>query len=417
MIEDRRLAENDERLLSGAQAAEFLGVKAATLYAYASRGLIESIPAQSGRERSYRLSELIKLRNSSRGIKNQRDSEPAVWTGPLIKSSITEIQSGGHCYRGINAIDLARKSTPFEAVAELLWETDDDSDVEWCKVKPFSIPKQLKKSVSIESDYLDLYKLVLVSVDMFETVARKLLSDNIFSDARRIIVTMSLTPGFAEQRDVYLSNSQFPIAQTLLHALSGTKSIERAELINAALVLCADHELNASALAARVAASCDASLYSCLLSALGTFSGIMHGAASRRAEDMVSTSLRFKSVATWLKDYMRQSDQMPGFGTELYAGGDPRAKLLIESAIAVSPRNNKSLNRLIEIVEGVREKLGAEPNLDFGLAAMSYALALPPGAGSAVFAVSRCSGWIAHSIEQRMYGGVIRPRARYIGRS
>ncbi|HMP53591.1 MAG TPA: citrate/2-methylcitrate synthase, partial [Candidatus Melainabacteria bacterium] len=73
---------------------------------------------------------------------------------------------------------------------------------------------------------------------------------------------------------------------------------------NCGLVLCADQELNASALAARIAASCDASLYSCLLSALATFSGTSHGSASRRAEDIVSSSMKFNSVTAWLKDYL-----------------------------------------------------------------------------------------------------------------
>src|SRR5277367_5717553 len=95
-------SENIEKLLNGSQAAEFLGVKSATLYAYASRGLIESMPAANGRERAYRLSDLIKLRQSSRGFKSVKESDAAVWTGPIIKSSITEITSAGHTYRGQN---------------------------------------------------------------------------------------------------------------------------------------------------------------------------------------------------------------------------------------------------------------------------------------------------------------------------
>ena len=155
---------------------------------------------------------------------------------------------------------------------------------------------------------------------------------------------------------------------------------------------------------------------SCVESALGAFSGSLHGSASRRAEDIVTTSLKFKAVSAWLKDYLRQFETIPGFGTDLYTQGDPRAKHLISCAQQVSSKNTH-LKRLLEIVECVREQLGLEPNLDVGLAAISYALALPAGAGSTIFAVSRSSGWIAHAIEQRMYGGVIRPRARYIGKS
>lgn len=409
------MSDSDDKFLTGAQAAEFLGVKAATLYAYASRGLIESIQASSGRERSYRLSELVRLRNSARGIRTAKDSEPAVWTGPLIKSSITELKEDGHRYRGLSALKLAAENKPFELVAEILWDTDVGSLAEWTKSKPFSLPKQLKKMISSDADYLDLLKLVLASLEATEAISPKLLADDIMPSSRRLIISMAIIAGYFEKRETFLSSGKFPIAQTLLSGITGGKSTEKAEAINRALVLCADHELNASALAARIAASCDATLFSCLLSALGTFSGSMHGAASRRAEDIISNSLKFKSASAWLKDYMKNAERIPGFGTDLYEGGDPRAKLLIETARSVSSKN-KYLMRLIDIVDCVRDQIGAEPNLDVGLAAISYGLSLTPGSGSSIFAVSRSAGWIAHAIEQRMYGGVIRPRAKYIGR-
>jgi citrate synthase len=410
------LPDDDDKYLSGVLAAEFLGVKSATLYAYASRGLIESFPAENGRERAYRLNDLIKLRQAARGVKNMRDSEAPTWTGPAIKSSITEIRGAEYVYRGESALDLAKSDKPFELVAELLWDTPVTSHKIWRKIKPLPIPKQLKTTATSEVDYLDVLKLLLVCEEMVDPVARKLLADDIYETARRLIVTMALTPGISENRDQFISDSDFPIAQTILYALSGNKSRERARAINCALVLCADHELNASALAARIAASCDSSLYSCLLSALGTFSGALHGSASRRAEDIVTNSLQFKTARAWLKDYLRQYERIPGFGSDIYSKGDPRAKLLIEAAESISNKN-VNLRRLIEIIACVREQLGTEPNLDVGLAAISYALGLPSGSGSTIFAISRTAGWIAHSVEQRMFGGPIRPRARYIGKS
>jgi len=407
------LTDSSDKFLTGAQAAEFLGVKAATLYAYASRGLIESMPA-GGRERIYRLSDLIKMRQSSRGFKTAKDTDAAVWTGPVIKSGITEIRETGHYYRGENALELAARRTSFEQTVELLWETQSAAP-DWRAIRPLTLPKQLKGISGSEVDFLDLLKLLLVSIEMTDPVCRKLTGDDVFDTARRLIVTMATVLGSGSERDKYLQDAEFAIASTVLYALSGRRSHDQAGLINLALVLCADHELNASALAARIAASCDASLYSCLLSALGSFSGTLHGSASRRAEDIVTTSMKFKTATAWLKDYLRQFETIPGFGTELYRKGDPRAKLLIESALEIGSRN-PHLRRLVELVTCVREQLGAEPNLDVGLAAVSYALSLPPGAGSTIFAISRTSGWIAHSREQRLYGGQIRPRARYIGK-
>lgn len=414
-MESTKLDQQAEKLLTGAEAAEFLGVKSATLYAYASRGLIESFPSQNGRQRCYRLSDLIKLRQSSRGYKSVRETDAAVWTGPSVKSSITEITEAGHRYRGHSAIELAKRNTPFEQVAEIIWDTDG-TDKDWSNIKPLNIPKQVRALVSNEVDYLDLLKFLLAAIELNDPVHRKLLSEDIYSVARRLIVTMTTAIGIAEGRDKYISQGQFPIAQTLLSVFSDEKSTERAQALNRALVLCADHELNASALAARIAASCDASLFSCLLSALGTFSGSFHGSASRKTEDMVASSLSFKTTAVWLKDYLRRFETIAGFGTELYSEGDPRARLLIETALHINKRNSH-LQRLLQITQCVREQLGKEPNLDVGLAAIAYALGLPPGSGSTIFAVSRTSGWIAHAIEQRMYGGMIRPRARYIGKS
>ncbi len=410
------MEEPADKLLTGAQASEFLGVKSATLYAYASRGLIESIPSINARERCYRLSDLIRLRQSSRGFKTTKDSEAPVWTGPVIKSAITEIKNDGHRYRGQPVIELAISDIQFESIAELLWETENSAQIDWRAVTPLAVPSHVQLRAAPDTDYLDLLKYLLVSIEMDDPVSRLLMADGIFDTARRLIVTMSILPGISQGRNRYIIDAQYPIAQTLLAALVGSESEESARVVNRALVLCADHELNASALATRIAASCDSSLYSSLLSALGTFSGNLHGSASRRTEDMITNSLRFANAKAWLKDFLRQYPSIPGFGTELYSSGDPRAKLLIETAQSVSP-NNEFVIRLNEIVECVREQLSLEPNLDVGLAAISHALSLPPGSGTTIFAVSRTAGWIAHAIEQRTYGGIIRPRARYIGKS
>ncbi len=418
----------DEKFLVGAQAAEFLGVKPATLYAYASRGQIESIPGASGRERCYRLSDLIRLRQSARGVKTQKDSEP-VWTGPAIKSAITELREDGHRYRGQNALELAQSGVSFEAAVELLWETGADEQV-WQELEPLRMP-ELSSLVTPDTDCLELLKLLVVSLEMTDPVSRKLNREDIYDTARRLILTMcvslSLRSGGIEalalSRGGNSNGSGSPrlLANILLMALGGASS-NGSELeahvnaVNFLLVLCADHELNAAALASRIAASCDASIYSCLLSALGSFSGSLSSSASRRTEDIVSASLGFRSARAWLKEYLRQNDTIPGFGSELYSEGDPRARAMLEHALKLKPGNEK-LGRLVEIVDCAKEELSLLPNLDVGLAALNYALELPPGSGSTLFAVSRAAGWIAHAIEQKLYGGVIRPRARYIGKT
>ncbi len=411
---DTNMANDEaENYMNGPEAAEFLGVKTATLYAYVSRGLLASEPGENARQRRYRLSELIKLRQSTRGFKSPQIAEEGSWTGPIIKSAITEIREDGHRYRGFDVFNLLKDNMPFEAVTELLWATEK---TRWTNLKPFPIPETLKPSINNDSDYLDVLKLLLVSLEINDTVCRKLLAEDTLDTAHRLVVTMATAIGLPHGRSHFMSQAEFPVAQTLLKALTGSTSSEEARLINCVLVLCADHELNASALAARIAASCDASLYSCILSALGSFSGTMHGSASKRAHQLVESSTSFVSAQTFLKDYLRQVDEIPGFGTRLYPTGDPRARYIIDLAQKSAKQNDK-LNRLVDIVKCIYDELGLHPNLDIGLTAISYALSLPPGSGSTIFAVSRTAGWIAHAIEQRRYSGIIRPRARYIGRS
>lgn len=408
-----------ERYLSGTEAAEFLGVKMATLYAYVSRGLLASAPSENARQRSYKLSDLIKLRQSARGFKARSDADETTWMGPVIKSSITEIREEGHYYRGSNVLDLAINNKPFEEIIELLWDTQNPFSV-WKQLKPLSIPKQVKEMGFAEEDspvdFLDILKLLLVSLEVQEMVPRHLLDVDVFDTAHRLIVSMSMTVGIPFGRYKYLNDGQFPIAATLLSSLSGSSSEEQASLVNTALVLCADHELNAPALSARIAASCGASLYSCLLSALGPFGGTVHGAGPRGAYDLIERSMADRNnIKKWLKDYLRQNESIPGFGTRLYESGDPRAALLISKAQNISPEV-KEISQLVQI-SNYMEELGARPNLDMGLCALSFALGWKPQRASAVFAISRSAGWIAHAVEQGKYGGVIRPRARYIGKT
>lgn len=409
------MSQTEEKYLVGSQAAEFLGVKPATLYAYASRGQIESVPGNSGRERCYRLSDLIKLRQAARGVKTVRDNDQAIWTGPSIKSAITEITPEGHRYRGKLGLDLAHQEMTFEATAELLWDCEKPV-VDWSGIEPFSLDPLLSQMpAGGKLECLDLLKLLLINCDMTYSLGINPAVEDVYDKARRLIVTMAWAVGLLNGRDRAVKYESASISELLARSLSHNPGNEHVRLINQALVLCADHELNASALACRIAASCDASLFSCLLSALGTFSGNLHGSASRRTEDIVSGSMAFDAVEDWLKHYLAEHESVAGFGTELYQEGDPRARLMLTSALAVN-QTDASLLRLKAIVDVVQKELGLAPNLDVGLAAISYALALPPGSGSTIFAVSRTAGWIAHAMEQRLYGGVIRPRARYIGK-
>ena len=190
--------------------------------------------------------------------------------------------------------------------------------------------------------------------------------------------------------------------------LAGAWSLgpREAELVRRALVLLADHELNASTFAARVAASTGASLSASVLAGLAALSGPRHGGAAARITALIEEAGRVGPEAA-VKGFIARGDPPPGFGQRPYPAGDPRAKALL-NAFRPSPE-------LIELGMAGEALTGLKANIDFALAALTRTIGLPEDAPFALFALGRSTGWIAHAIEQLESGGLIRPRARYVG--
>jgi citrate synthase len=186
--------------------------------------------------------------------------------------------------------------------------------------------------------------------------------------------------------------------------------------IDLALVLLADHELNASSFAARVAASTDAPLLACLLAALCTLSGPRHGGACDRVEALLDEAATLKRPGDVVERRLRRGEAVPGFGHPLYPGGDPRALPLLERARALgrlSAGRDRRLSECFAIAE-LMQRQGLPPTVDFGLVALTRALGMRTGAAALLFALGRSAGWVAHVLEQRRSTAVLRPRARYV---
>lgn len=194
-----------------------------------------------------------------------------------------------------------------------------------------------------------------------------------------------------------------------------------AELLRMALVLCADHELNPSTFAVRCIASTGAPLFGAIAGGLAALSGPRHGGETLRVAALLDGAAAARDleryVAARIAAYECEPDartRLPGFGHPLYPDGDPRATLLLDALVArASP--NAALDGALSLVEAAQAALGDKPTIDFALVALERTLALPPRAAFALFAAGRVAGWIAHALEQRADGKLIRPRARYVG--
>jgi citrate synthase len=185
------------------------------------------------------------------------------------------------------------------------------------------------------------------------------------------------------------------------------------ELINLALVLCADHELNTSTFAARVTASSGADLYACLSAALAAISGHRHGGACDRVEALLTEAGRPERAAQVVHGRLRRGEAVTGFGHRLYTQGDPRTPPLIAAALSVKPEAPR-VRVARALMDTMRDAGHPPPSLDWGLVMLAEALGLPPGAAAVLFSLGRTAGWVAHVLEQREQGHLLRPRARYV---
>ena len=210
--------------------------------------------------------------------------------------------------------------------------------------------------------------------------------------------------------------ADYPIADRLWSRLCARRpspALRRA--LSAALVLLADHELAASTLAVRVAASVRADPYAVVETGMGAMSGALHGGASLGAETLLAAASGPEDVPRVVGELLRRGEKVPGFGHFVYRTGDPRAVLLLDLVRRAAPKSAQ-LAVADAVLAEVRRKSLPEPNIDLAIATMARVAGMIRGSGEAMFAVARTAGWIAHALEAYAGPGPLRPRAVYTGR-
>ena len=402
--------------LSAKQAAALLGVKLPTLYAYVSRGLLRSLPGSSGRARQYLRSDIEALRDRNRG---SAAAAGALRFGePVLDSAITEMTPAGPAYRGHLAASLARAGTRFEAVAELLWTgTLPETDPVW--PVPDGLPRfgPLATLLPPEAPAASVRPLVLAAWASQDPARYDPRAEAVLPRGRAITRLLAASLGLPGSPSAAAAAWQVPnISGAVLTAYGIPPDPARERVIDALLVLMADHELNASTFAARVAASTHADVYAAVQAGLATLSGPLHGGASDQVEALLTEIARPEEAASVINERARRGEHVPGFGHFLYrdSGGDPRAKALLEATWELETDSDE-VARFNALVTAMERAGRPEPNVDAAAVAVRAAVGLPRGAVAGLFAVGRSAGWVAHIVEQYEAGHLVRPRARYTG--
>lgn len=372
-------------MLDSDEAARRLGVKLATLYAYVSRGLLDSHRSPDGRRSLFVLDDVEQLARRARG---GRRVETRLAT---VTTSVTQLREDGPAYRGTPTVALATTAS-FEEVAEILWRSGPPGPTPW---EPAPLPDVPELG---PSDRLRWAVLMSGAAD-------PLRSDRtpaaVLRAARRLVATMvsSLGPGTAPGGELQLDGGNprpGSVAARLTAALCRDPSPGVGAAVNAALVLLADNELATSTVAVRVAASTRADLYDAMQAGLATLAGPLHGGASEQAYDLLSGVERIGARA--LDEPLRWHGRLPGFDPTVYEAVDPRFEVLHRSFDRLaSPAQREVLRTVVDLASAH----GAPPpNVDLGIAAVLYAAGMPRDAGRTVFAVARVAGWTAHYLEE-----------------
>ncbi len=403
--------------ISAAEAARRLGVKQASLYSYVSRGVLARRKAQGSRASLFIASEVEGLARRGRPRRAPGAAEL------VIETELTEITGDHLRYRGIDAIGLARTRS-FEQVACLLWtgsldEHEHGQPARSWEATGAAVGAGTAAQAALPSGTLPLERLQVIVPALAATDPLRLHLDPpaVIAAGRCLIAGMVDCLPVVQHGapDGAASAGRGVIAGRLVPKLCETDpGPGLVDAVRAALVLLADHELAASTLAARVAASVRADPYAVVATGLGAVGGSLHGGASFGAEVMLRAAGQPAEAARVVGDLLRRGERIPGFGHFVYRGRDPRAVLLFELIRAAAPESQRLAVADAVIAEASRRAL-PEPNIDFALATLAVVAGMTPGSGEAMFAVARAAGWLAHALEEYARNTPIRPRGIYTG--
>ena len=345
--------------------------------------------------------------------------------GETSLSTVGQVE--GLAYRG-HKIELLAEKSCFEEVAYLLLYDKLPNQ------KELDDYKQLLKN---QRDLPDSLKLVLQKIpssahpmDVMRTGTSMLGNlepegefSNQLNSINRMIATMPSIVTYwykysHEGLDIDLVNDEDTMAGHFLHILHGEKPTDlHRKVMDVSLILYAEHEFNASTFTARVCASTMSDIHSCVVAAIGSLRGPLHGGANEKAMELIENWTSKEEAKTKIIEMLGNKEKIMGFGHAVYSIRDPRNAVIKEYAKELSQlAENDTLYQVAEEVEKVmadEKKMFA--NADFFHAPAYFYMGIPTKLFTPIFVMSRVSGWAAHCMEQRANNRIIRPSAEYIG--
>jgi len=333
-------------------------------------------------------------------------------------------------YRGYTIEDLS-EHCGFEEVIYLLWygKLPNKSELETLKKnlsKSLTIPQELmpilESIAKTDAHSMSKLRTAISYYGLLDKKAEDISPEGI--RAKAAALTAAIGPIVAaisrleQGQKPVAANPSKNIAWNFLNMIRGKEpNADEERLFDTALVLHADHELNASAFTARVVASTTSDYYSDITAAIGSLKGPLHGGANEAVMKMLGEIGGYAQVDAFIDDAVNAKKKVMGIGHRVYKNGDPRARILKEMSIEVAKKAGlEDYHRmLVRIQEQMEAKKGLMPNVDFYSGLVYTALGLRPRDFTPIFAVSRISGWTAQVLEQYANNRIYRPRGFYTG--
>src|SRR5437867_12982774 len=346
-------------------------------------------------------------------------------------SSVGDVdgEKGELIYQGIDIHDLATKST-FEEVVFLLWNGRLPKRTELDELRAnigasYEIPQWVQGPIQYfpkDAEPMDTLRTAVSALSFFDKEARDLSREASMRVATRLTARFATIVAAIDRtrngQEIIQPKPELNIATNFLYMLKGEIPDEfDARALDVALILQADHELNASTFTARVVAGTLADMYSAVTAALGALSGPLHGGANTAIMKILLEIGSIERVESYVKDALAKKKKIMGFGHAVYRTEDPRATHLRRFSKEMGERkgDTKWYDMTAKLEEVMKREKGLLPNVDAYSASTYYMMGIPLDLYTPIFAMSRISGWTAHILEQYADNKLIRPRAEFVG--